>query len=345
MKKKNLMKVALCLVFVLITTVNSITYAVNRTIDPIQYSKIQKPQKTLSSKELTQLLSDWDEAMKSGSWHDRDRQFTRIIKRVDTNASERLTVIAYSNPELLDRLASLYIYEFQTFLKRESVGQGLELTSKEKSNIPWCGGENGMDYIDVLTFLAHLTLSPEIYDYVWRYPQSGGLRSYYLAHVMPEETLKKIFAAKVGKWKKRNLDPDSLYISGYDMITAISVKDAFEILSVISNNDPNMASDYHDSFISFVNKHSLHYSKRKIGKAYPRMDYSVRLNSIEILQNIGQEKDLPQLNFLLSEIPPAKPNSYTRHKRKNWPSLPDAAQIAINRIERRKNIAKLKKNN
>ena len=92
-----------------------------------------------------------------------------------------------------------------------------------------------MEYLDDLAAAAESTLSPEIYEEVWGFPQPSGWKRVYLAVVSPRRTLDLLLSARRGVRFETSVNPD--IVCRRDTGACLGIQEALDLLLEIAETE------------------------------------------------------------------------------------------------------------
>ncbi len=259
--------------------------------------------KTLSPEELEPILQEWDRAMASGKFRDKDRATglgTGIVPKGMQFGGR--TFVRYNNPEIIDRVVALY-------LKEQTDYEGNRpLLPSDLSH------EGVAEYLMFLAEAAESTFDPRIHEAVLLNENgfSGSFRHLYLASVNPARTLDLLFEAKRGPHGHiqrganagKEGHPDYFY---HPEISGISVYNAYDILSLMIGQSPEVLRDKRTRVLSFVAKHAKHYStpREVLHRSEPvyfsAHDYMVRSVALDVIGVLGTAAEVKQVEAIIHE--------------------------------------------
>ena len=147
--------------------------------------------KTLSPEELEPILQEWDRAMASGKFRDKDRAMGLVTGIVPKGMRfGKRMFVRYNNPEIIDRVVALYLKEETDY----EIGRNKPRHPSDLSS------EGVAEYMMFLSEAAESTFDPRIYEAVSGSESgfTGSFRHLYLASVNPARTLALLFEAKRG---------------------------------------------------------------------------------------------------------------------------------------------------
>lgn len=260
------------------------------------------PMKTLSQEELKPLLEKLDKAIESKLIEEKYKVLLEIAHYI-IEKNFRFSgcyVLAYNNPEIIDRVVTLYLTEC-------AKPMDMELSPTN----PWYYAKDGEGlYEELFMSLAESTFDPRIYETVLSPPEYfGGLRLLYLATVNPEKTLNILFESTLGVRMGKPINPpDSFY---HDKMTmGLSVNDAFTaLLSLMCVQAPQVLIGNRDRVMSFVKTHIKHFASPRIVSyksepVYLKInDYDVRNGALDILKLLGTAEDVKVVEDIIRDAP------------------------------------------
>jgi hypothetical protein len=218
------------------------------------------PREMLSEAELAPLLETWDEAVASPELVLR----ANVLHLIEWPAPqewfpegwppEGAFGLRYANPEILERLLSLYQQE--TSLHEEMSRQGLSF--EDVGLIVPPGSELPADYMGHLASLAMSTFSPAIYDTVLHDCYGGGQLK-YLATVYPERTLELLLQTELGGTDGTEGDPNILY-HPERKIVCLDLREAFQLLVLLCERSPEAVEARREEVLEFVRRYAKYYA-------------------------------------------------------------------------------------
>ena len=285
-----------CIVFCLF--VSSIVQAAT-LIPPMPWAP---PTGLLSPEELAPLLQEWDRAIESNKFDDKDSVVAKVTGIIPPG--KRFGgdyYLRYSNPEIIDRVIALYLKDSA----REAAGQPIA---------PDATGEGSAEYMISLTSIAESTLDPRIYETVLLFESgfSGDFRNLYLATVNPERTLGVLFESKRGphgriqRGANAGKSGNSDYFYHHE-IGGISVDRAYTLLSLMCIQSPKALRAERTRTLSFVEKHVKHFAApRKVSYRpepvyFQWHDYRVRSTALDVVGFLGTSVEVKLVEEIIRD--------------------------------------------
>ena len=259
--------------------------------------------KTLSPEELEPILQEWDRAMASGKFRDKDRAIGLVTGIVPKGMRfEGRTFVRYNNPEIIDLVVALYLKEETDY----EIGRNKPRHPSDLSR------EGVAEYMMFLSEVAESTFDPRIYETVLLGHFSGAFRHLYLASVNPARTLDLLFESKRGPHGHiqrganagKEGHPDYFY---HPEIGGISVYNAYDILSLMIGQSPEVLRDKRTRVLSFVAKHAKHYSTPREVPHRPEPvyfsahDYMVRSVALDVIGFLGTSAEVKQVEAIIHD--------------------------------------------
>lgn len=314
------------------------------------YSKCRT---TLSLDDQQVLCEKWDKWILTDAFKCGESLLPGVIERCPQSDHRDVEILAPDNDAIVNRVLMLYIAEYQyalnNWLKAFQVTDQSSVTeeqwqlwertaernklflarSVEKNGAcyqkfamdspgRWGGHpENELEYFDLLAPAAESTFSRRIYDEIWAFPVRSSHFSTYLANVDPVRTIQELGGATVGFEMNGQLRVTDTLFTG-DSKHAIPIVDAFEVLRLISETHPVLASKHAEKILSFVHTHALHFA----GSQEALYDILVRYRALMIISDVGGHADLP-LTRQLGIDPPTSTRDMPE-----WTMLPKNISIA-----------------
>ena len=285
-----------CIVFCLF--VSSIVQAAT-LIPPMPWAP---PTGLLSPEELAPLLQEWDRAIESNKFDDKDSvvaKVTGIIPRGKRFGGDYY--LRYSNPEIIDRVINLY-------LKEDARKAANQLITPDATS------EGSAEYMIALTSIAKSTFDPRIYETVLLFDSgfTGDFEDLYLATVNPQRTLGVLFESKRGPHGRINWganagqpgNPDYFY---HDEIRGMSVDSAYILLSLMSTQSPTALRVERTRTLSFVEKHVKHFAApRKVSYRpepvyFQWHDYRVRSAALDTVGFLGTSAEVKLVEEIIRD--------------------------------------------
>ena len=284
-------------------------YSIVQAATPIPTTPWRPPTSLLSSEELAPLLQEWDWAIETDKFHDKDGVVAKVTGVIPPdNRFKGDYFLRYSNPEITDRVINLYLKDSA----REAAGQPISTDANEIFKYP--ESEGGAEYMIALTSIAESTLDPRIYETVLLFDSglSGDFRTLYLATVNPERTLDLLFESKRGPHGRiqrganagKPGHPDYFY---HDEIRGISVDRAYTLLSLMSTQSPAALRAERTRTLSFVEKHVKYFaaprqvSYRLEPVYFQWHDYSVRSAALDIVGFLGTSTEVKLVEEIIRD--------------------------------------------
>jgi hypothetical protein len=276
--------------------------SVAQAATPIPPMPWAPPTSLFSPEELAPLLQEWDRAIESSKFDDKDSVVAKVTGIVpEGRPFEGDYYLRYSNPEIIDRVIALYLKDSA----REAAGQPIALDAT---------GEGSAEYMIALTSIAESTLDPRIYEMVLLFESgfSGDFRNLYLATVNPQRTVGVLFESKRGPHGRiqrganagKPGNPDHFY---HHEIGGISVDDVYIILSLMSTQSPAALRAERARTLSFVEKHVKHFAApRKVSyrpePVYFRgHDYRVRSAALDTVGFLGTSAEVKLVEEIIRD--------------------------------------------
>lgn len=168
------------------------------------------------------------------------------------------------------------------------------------------GGEDTsearQDFYDLLADMAESTLSTELYDALWDYPQPSSFRRLYVAEVYPERTIERFATATQGRTRNGvRFARDRLFAESD--ILGTSLVDAFEYLADIVSGHPELAESKRTVLLSFVERYARFYAAPDSETNSPWRDYLTRGAALRILSHTGGRAELSLVDALMRDAP------------------------------------------
>ncbi len=258
------------------------------------------PMKTLSQEELKPLLEKLDKAIESKLIEEKYKVLLEIAHYI-IEKNFRFSgcyVLAYNNPEIIDRVVTLYLTEC-------AKPMDMELSPTN----PWYYAKDGEGlYEELFMSFAESTFDPRIYETVLSPPKYfGGLRLLYLATVNPEKTLNFLLESKRGQRVGKQGHPDYFYHG--EVSWGMSVSQAYTLLSLMCVQASQVLISNRDRVMSFVKTHIKHFASPRIVSYKPEpvylklKDYNVRNGALDVLKLIGKEEDIELIEEIIKDAP------------------------------------------
>ena len=192
-----------CIVFCLFAA------SVVQAASPVPAKPWAPPTSILPPEELAPLLQEWDRAIESNKFDDKDSVVAKVTGIIpEGRPFEGDYYLRHSNPEIIDRVIALY-------LKDSAKSAANQLITPDATS------EGSAEYMIALTAIAKSTFDPRIYETVLLLDSgfTGDFEDLYLATVNPQRTLGVLFEAKRGPHGRTNWganagkpgNPDYLY--------------------------------------------------------------------------------------------------------------------------------------
>ena len=157
--------------------------------------------------------------------------------------------------------------------------------------------------------LAESTFDPNIYKTVLNPPEYfGGLRILYLATVNAERTLNVLFKSTLGKRMGKPITPPDYFYHG-EMAWGMSIEEAFQLLSFMSIQSPEVLRRHRTEVLSFVRRHVKHFAAPRTVDYKPEpvylkmQDYDVRNGALDILEFLGTSADVGTVEDIVRDAP------------------------------------------
>ena len=261
--------------------------------------------KTLSPEELEPILQEWDRAMASGKFRDKDRAMGLVTGIVPKGMRfGKRMFVRYNNPEIIDRVVALYLKEETDY----EIGRNKPRHPSDLSS------EGVAEYMMFLSEAAESTFDPRIYEAVSGSESgfTGSFRHLYLASVSPARTLDLLFEAKRGPHGRiqrganagKEGHPDYFY---HPKIVGISVVYAYDILSLMIGQSPEALRGKRARALAFVAKHAKYYSTPQEAPHRPEPvylsahDYMVRSVALDVIGVLGTAAEVKQVEAIIHD--------------------------------------------
>ncbi|MCH7557897.1 MAG: hypothetical protein IIB56_10630 [Planctomycetes bacterium] len=264
---------------------------------PAPESNFFPPMKTMPQEKLKPLLEKWDKAIESEIVEEKHKVLLQIGRHVsEENMRFRGSdVLGYDNPEIIDRVVTLYLAE---------CAKPMDMEPGPTNH--WYYGEG--EYQTLFMTMAESTFDPRIYETVLNPPEYyGELRKLYLATVNPEKTLNFLLESKRGQRVGKQGHPDYFYHG--EVSWGMSVDQAYTLLSLMCVQAPQVLISNRDRVMSFVKTHIKHFASPRIVSyksepVYLKIhDYDVRNGALDILKLLGAEKDVKLIEEIIRDAP------------------------------------------
>ncbi|MBW8016508.1 MAG: M48 family metalloprotease [Planctomycetes bacterium] len=290
---------------------------------------------TLPQNELNPLLEKLDKAIESDKLEDKARAILMVANDVPENMRFHGSyVLRYDNPEIKDRLISLYL--------RECAKANLPTSDVSHETNPWLVEEPV--YILDLMAMVQSTFDPRIYEIEKKGQSglSGDMRLLYLATVNPEETLNYLHESKRGYRAGKQKGHQDYFYHGEDT-WMMSVDRAYTLLSFMSIQSPNVLIKNRDRVLTFVRTHLKHFVaprkySYKLKPVYLKWhDYRVRNTALDVLQLLGTSlEDMKMIAGISKDAPVVDleiGNRYQKYKEQIHQKAQRVSTIIKNKIK------------
>lgn len=286
---------------------------------------------TLSAGELGPLLEKWDKAVAGDRLGDKTKALAMVSHDVPASMRFRGSrVVRYDNREIRDRIVRLYLREI-------AKADGPPADKPSETN-PWHDGEG--EYLIHLMTVAESTFDAPIYE-VELAPLGvqGELRLLYLASVDPERTLDYLLQSKRGVRGAKKGHPDYFYHG--EIAWGMSVDDAYQLLSLMSLQSPDILTRRRAQVLGFVGDHLKHFaSPRRVSykpePVYPKwQDYDVRNGALDVLELLGTVEDIPTIEGIIEKAPRVNAKGLTAGPRGRRDQIDQKAKRIIEQIQER----------
>ena len=257
--------------------------------------------RTLPPEELAPLLQEWDRAMASGKFRDKDRAMglvTGIVPKGMRFGGKMF--VRYNNPEIIDRVVALYL--------KEEADYGNEPLPSDASP------EGVAEYMMFLVEIAESTFDPRIYKAVLRFESgfAGYFRHLYLATVNTKRTLHILSDAKPGphghiQWGPnagQRGHPEYFY---HSEIGGLSIVSVYDILSLMITQSPEVLRAERTQVLSFVAKHVKHFETLQNDSYKPKpvdfqwYDYRVRSAGLDVVGFLGTSLEVKLVEEIIDD--------------------------------------------
>ena len=269
--------------------------------EPLATTSFIPEMETLPAEDLKVLLEEWDVAFKSDEF--RKIELWKIYLKVDDDMySSGEFVLRYNNPEIVDRVVELYL--------RECGKSDAPFPGSDSATNPWHAGEGGAEYVTALSSIAQSTFDPRIFSAVFDdIGGYGGLRRLYLATVDPKDTLRYLLESNRGEWIGGPRPGHRDYFYHGSHAWGMSVDGAFELMSLMATQSPDVLHKHRAQVLEFVKTHIDNFRNPrpvsyKDELVYMRHhDYWVRDGALDILELLGTPQDVELANAIMRDLP------------------------------------------
>jgi hypothetical protein len=283
--------------------------------------------KTLPQEELRPLVEKWDASIANDRLEEKSKALYSFAKYIPDRHMRfyGVHVLGYTNREVVDRVVDLYLREYAK-ATLPPPAEGVSETN------PWYSNDEG-EYLTCLLTLAESSFDPRIYKTELNPPggMEGDLRMLYLASVNPETTLAYLLECRLGQRVNGKGNPDYFYHG--EVAWGMSVVEAFQVLSFMSVQSPDVLRRHRTDVLSFVRHHVKHYAFPRSGEDYgPKpvylkvLDYDVRNPALDVLGLLATPDDIAEVEDVMANPPvmaPEQLNGGSRNRREQIQSKGD----------------------
>lgn len=296
---------------------------------PAPESNFLPPMKTMSQEELKPLLEKWDKAIESEIVEEKHKVLCQAARNIyEKNFRFRGSdVLGYDNPEIIDRVVTLYLAE---------CAKPMDMEPSPTNH--WYYGEG--EYQTMFMTMAESTFDPRIFETVLNPPEYyGELRILYLATVNPERTLNFLLESKRGQRVGKQGHPDYFYHGKVSW--GMSVDQAYTLLSLLCVQAPQVLISNRDRVMSFVKTHIEHFASPRIVSyksepVYLKInDYDVRNGALDILKLLGMAEDVKVVEDIIRDAPQMDPKRLNGGPRDRREQLQQKGIRVIDQIRQR----------
>jgi hypothetical protein len=343
---------ALLYVFVLLSAV---VPGGNSALADAGYDPFSDCRVTAEQEEERRFCEQWDSKLQVDAYRCGGALLPGLLSPCANSRYGEMTVLQNDNENIVERVLTLYIAEYQYWLKRSL--QDFEKADKaavsdeqwqtwvrhsERSRallarsverhgdlyreLPMDSpgrtegyAENELEYMDVLSVAAGSTYSPRIYEEVWGFPVPSNHHAIYLAEVDPARTIHALTHATEASGARHHKEGSDILFTARGG-HAVTVEDAFEILLLVCEHQRHTAMAHADAIRAFVDRYSLHYSGNGHRSSMAVYDFAVRYRALKIISCIGTVEDAPLVRRIKKDPPERRPS-------KAWIGLQGDASI------------------
>lgn len=205
--------------------------------------------------------------------------------------------LKYKNPEIRELVVRTYILASLREEERSSENKNMIENSSEDSE-----DEGSQGDFDLLSDVAESTLSEELYEYIWDFPQRSSFRDLYVAYVYPDRTVQRLTSATLGRTKDGEyFAGDYLFFNGVD--NGLEIADAFKHIADIVVINDELATARRNEIVTFIDTYAFHYAQQSDENSSPWRDFRVRESALKILSHIGEMGDVSLVQKLVVDAP------------------------------------------